>query len=453
MRIRGAFPSRTGLTRKLAILATPLIIQQMSYTLLGVADTFFVSRVSTQALAATGLAGILFFAIALLFRGPANSSVVFVGRAHGAGDDEAVGTWVWCCLVVVGIMSAVSLALPWFFRWGFPFLAPGDETQVAILGANYLFIRGFELPFFLFSGVVWGFMVGRGDSRTPMILAWITVLLNIALDWLLVLGNLGFPRLEVTGAAIATVIAHAVNAGLSAIILWAPSIRRRYKTHQRRATNRRDIFQVFRIGLPMGFGDFAEIASFTVFFSIIGHISTGALAANQIALQYMSISFMVGIAFAMATASMVAQQLGAKRPDLAQGVGYRGTVLGMIAMGLIGFSFLIAPAALMSLFTGDPDVIKAGVQILRLMAIFQLFDAVAIVLSGALNGSGDTTFTMMARVIIGWVLFLPLVALIVFGLDGGVRDAWIGAIIYGLCLALVYLIRFQSGRWQKIKVL
>ena len=453
MSIRGTLFSRTGLTRKIAILATPLIFQQMSYTLLMVADTFFVSRVSTQALAATGLAGVLFFAIALFLRGPANSSVVFVGRAHGAEDDEAVGEWVWRCLVVVGIMSAVSLAFPWIFRWGFPFLAPSDGPQVASLGANYLFIRSFELPFFLFSGVVWGFMIGRGDSRTPMILAWVTVLLNIILDWLLVLGNLGFPRLEVTGAAIATVIAHAVNAGLSAFILWAPAIRRRYETHRRRAIKKRDILQVFRVGLPMGLGDFVEISSFSVFFAIIGSISTGALAANQIALQYMSISFMVGIAFSMATSSMVAQELGAKRPDVAQGVGYRGTVLGMIAMGTIGFSFLIAPAALMSFFTSDPDVIKAGVQILRLMAIFQLFDAVAVVLSGALNGSGDTTFTMVARMVIGWVLFLPLVALIVFVFDGGVRDAWIGALFYGTCLALVYLIRFRSGRWQKIEVL
>ena len=452
MRARGRFYSRTGLTRKVALLATPLIFQQISYTLLGVADTFFVSRVSTQALAAVGLGGVIFFAVALLFRGTANSSVVFIGRAYGADDDEAVGAWVWRCLAVVGLMSIVALTVPWLFRQGFGLIAPSDEPSVAVLGANYLFIRGFEIPFMMFSGVVWGYLVGRGDSRTPMILAWTTVLLNILLDWLLVLGNLGFPRLEATGAAVATLIANIVNATLSAAILWAPAARRRYRTFRPPRLRRRDLVQVFKVGLPMGLGDCIEIASFSTFFALIGHISTEALAANQVAVQYMSMSFTVGIAFGMATSSLVARQLGAGRPDLAEGLGYRGTVLGMVSMGLIGLGYLIAPGELMRLFSADPEVVQAGVRILRLVALYQVFDAVTIVLAGALNGAGDTTFTMVARTIMGWMVFIPLVALIVFQFGGGVHDAWIGALVYLSGLSVIYLIRFRSGRWKSIKL-
>ena len=452
MRVRGRFQSRTGLTRKVALLATPLIFQQVSYTLLGVADTYFVSRVSTQALAAVGLGGVLFFAVLMLFRGTANSSVVFVGRAHGASDDAAVGAWVWRCLAVVGMLSVVSLAFPWIFRWGFVLVAPADEPLVAVLGANYLFIRTFEIPFMMFTGVVWGFLVGRGDSRTPMFLAWTTVLINILLDWLLVLGNLGLPRLEVTGAAVATLVSQGVSAGLSAAILWSPAHRRRFQTARPSRVRRRDLAQVFKVGLPMGFGDFIEIASFSAFFALIGRISTEALAANQIALQYMSMSFTVGVAFGMATSSLVAQQLGAERPDLAEAVGYRGMALGMLAMGAIGLGYLIAPAVLMRVFSDDPEVVRAGVLILQLVALYQVFDAIAIVLAGALNGAGDTTFTMVARTVMGWAVFIPLVALIVFRFGGGVRDAWIGALVYLGGLGLIYLLRFRSGRWKTIEL-
>ena len=191
MRARGRFHSGTGLTRQLAVLATPLIFQQVSYTLLGVADTFFVSRLNTASLAAVGLAGVLFFTVLLLFRSTANSSVVFVGRAHGAGDDAAIGQWVWRCLGLVGLLSIASISLPWVLTGLFGLAAPVDNLQVRELGISYLRIRAIEVPMMMFSAVVWGFLLGRGDARTPMLLAWMTVGLNILLDWMFVLGNLG----------------------------------------------------------------------------------------------------------------------------------------------------------------------------------------------------------------------------------------------------------------------
>lgn len=101
----------------------------------------------------------------------------------------------------------------------FSYVAPGDSPEVLALGTRYLQIRALEVPLGMFSAVVWGFLVGRGDSRTPMLLAWVQVLANIVLDWLLVPGNLGFPAWGVAGAAVATVLANAVVACVSAWIL------------------------------------------------------------------------------------------------------------------------------------------------------------------------------------------------------------------------------------------
>jgi MATE family multidrug resistance protein len=202
----------------------------------------------------------------------------------------------------------------------------------------------------------------------------------------------------------------------------------------------------------MGVGDFIEIASFSVFFALIARLGTDLLAANQIALQYMNISFTLGMAVNMATASLVAQYLGAKRPDFAQLVTYRACLVAMVGMGLIGLGYLVAPEVLMRVFSDEVSVIAAGVTILQLVAFYQIFDAAGIVLAGALNGAGDTTFTMIVRSLLAWLFFIPLVWLLIFPLDTGVTGAWIAALVYLLVLTTIYIFRFRSGRWKTIQV-
>lgn len=444
--------SKTSLTRRVAVLAAPLVLQQISFTLLGVTDTFFVSRISTEAVAAVGLAGVIFFALMLLFRSTANSSVVFVGRAFGAKDDAALGASVWHVLNTVMLLSLLTFLLPAAFSYVFQFASPQNAPEVSALGTRYLQIRAFEVPLAMFNAVVWGFLVGRNDSRTPMLLAWLQVAVNIVLDWLLVLGNLGFPAWGVTGAAVATVLANLVVAVVSAVILWRPTHRVRYDLGRWRRSRLTDIGNVLRIGLPMGLGDFSEISSFAVFFAIVGRLGTDMLAANNIALQYMSLSFTVGIAIGMASSSLVAQFLGSSEPQQAERAGYRAVYLAMAVMGLIGLSYLIAPAALIRLFSDDAGVVAAGVTILRVVAFYQVFEALGVVLGGSLNGAGDTRFTMLARLVLAWGVFLPLTWLLTFTLAGGVRGAWTAAVVYLGVLGLIYLWRFRSGRWKALQV-
>ena len=206
------------------------------------------------------------------------------------------------------------------------------------------------------------------------------------------------------------------------------------------------------VGLPMGLGDFIEIASFSAFFALIARLGTDILAANQIALQYMSISFTFGVAVGMATSSLVSRYLGSKQPDIAEKVAYRAAGLAMLGMGLIGLCYLIAPEALMRVFSDEPSVIEAGVTILTLVAFYQVFDALGIVLASALNGAGDTRFTMFARMIMAWGLFIPLVWVMIYPLDMGIGGAWTAAFSYLGLLSAVYFVRFRSGRWKTIEI-
>ncbi len=444
--------ARTGLMWQVAILAGPLVLQNLSHTLLGVIDTYFVSRISTDSLAAVGLSGVMFFAVLMLFRGMANSTIVFVGRDFGEGDDAKIGRDIWRVLNMVGWASLLVFAFPSLFSWLMSVAAPPDSPTVQALGTTYLQIRGFEIPFVMFSTVVWGFLVGRGDSRTPAILAWVTVLLNIFLDWVLVLGNLGFPELGVAGAAYATLMANMINAGLSATILWSRKSRSQFGTGKVTLASPSEIWGVLKVGLPMGVGDFIEIASFSMFFALLARLGTEILAANQIALQYMSISFTFGIAVGMATSSLVAQFLGAKEPDMAEKVAYRAVVLAALGMGLIGICYLIAPEWLMSIYSGEEKVIAAGVIVLQLIALYQFVDAVGIIFASALNGAGDTTFTMISKSVLAWCFFIPLSWFLLFRMETGIGGAWAGALTYLGLLSLVYFLRWRSGRWKTIEL-
>ncbi|MCB0091143.1 MAG: hypothetical protein KDE54_24790, partial [Caldilineaceae bacterium] len=191
---------------------------------------------------------------------------------------------------------------------------------------------------------------------------------------------------------------------------------------------------------------------FSAFFALMARLGTGVAAANQIALQYMSISFTLGVGINMATSSLVAQYLGAKQPDEAEKVGYRACLLAMICMGLIGLGYLVAPEALMGIFSDEPRVVDAGVTILTLMAFYQIFDAVGIVLAGALNGAGDTTFTMLVRSILSWGMFIPLVWVLINYANVDVLGAWMGALAYLGSITIIYFFRFRSGRWKTIEL-
>jgi MATE family multidrug resistance protein len=348
-------------------------------------------------------------------------------------------------------MSILALSLPWLFGYLFGFLAPAD-SEVLSLGTVYLQIRAFEVPLAMFNAVVWGFLVGRGDSRTPMFLAWIQVFANIVLDWLLVLGNLGFPALGVAGAAIATVIANLLIVLLSAWLLWRQDSHLRFRTRQYHLPSRQELWQIFRVGVPMGLGDFIEVASFTVFVAMIGRLGTDILAANNIALQYMSLSFTMGIAIAQASSSLVAQYLGAHEAQQAERVGYRASYLAMLVMGLIGIGYFVIPEWLMQVFTQEATVIAAGVLALKVVAFYQVIDAVAIVLGGSLNGAGDTTFTMLAKSILAWGFFIPVTWLFTFVFGWGIAGAWVAALVYLAALAAAYLWRFRSGRWKTLQI-
>ena len=216
----------------------------MAQTLLGVIDTWFISSIGTDAIAALGLAGVIFFTFYVLFRNSLNTLVAFIGRAYGADDFKKIGDIVWRGLSVAGLLSLTVVILPWLFTFIMGWAAPADSGRVAEYGSLYLRIRSIEIPIAMFNAVGWAFLVGRGDSRTPMFMMWAMVAVNIFLDWVMVPGNLGVPPLGVAGAAWATVLANVFNLVVTALIIWSPKNRSEFNTGSPRWTSWEDMRQL-----------------------------------------------------------------------------------------------------------------------------------------------------------------------------------------------------------------
>jgi len=265
----------------------------------------------------------------------------------------------------------------------------------------------------------------------------------------LIFGLGPFPRLTTLGAGLATAIANTVNFALLFAVFMMPKINRLY--HSRTSFRFRPGFmlRLLKVGTPMGVQFFLDMGSFTVFLAIMGRLGTNQLAASQIGIQLLSFSFMPANGVAKAATTLVGQYIGAARYDLAEKCGWVTMRLNIVYSIVIAAIFLIARERLFLIYNNDPAVVAAGVSIIPFLALFQIFDAIQMNYSGALQGAGDTTFTMIAYALSAWLLYVPLAYIFAYNLGWGIVGGWTGGLIHLAMLNLVLTYRFRSGIWKK----
>ena len=442
-------PSRRALGVQLAKLAAPMVLSNLAYTLLGVLDTLFLGRVSTAAVGAIGVAGSLFLAFALLFRGLIQGTLPYVARMYGSQRPREAGKYLKHFALLSLLVSPLVALFPGAVQYYFRILRPHPE--VAVLAAVYINVRFLELPFSLLNSAIGSFLIGVGNAKAPMWLAWISVAVNAAANYVLIFGKLGLPAMGVAGAAWGTVVAVFVQLVLG-IFVVVRGYWRDYHLGEWTWPTWQDLVAMVKVGLPMGVTDAVELTAFSTFFTLISRLGTVELAASQIANQIAAFAFMPGFAFGQATGSLVGRYLGAGKQDTAEAVGYHGAVLGITAMGFVGIGFWLFAPMLGRMFTADQEVIQMTALLLKVMAFYQVFDAANIVFRGALNGAGDTRFTMAVAVGASALVFIPAVYFLAFMLDLRLLGAWLGCMVYLVTLAFVCFVRFRRGHWKSIRL-
>lgn len=282
--------------------------------------------------------------------------------------------------------------------------------------------------------------------RPVMITLIVTNLVNAAANWVLVYGNLGAPRMGAEGAGWATCISRVC---MMAALGFVIAKRDRGLFHARWWPDLRRIRELLKLGFPAAVQIGLETGVFATVTVLIGKLNATALAGHQIALTTVSMTFMAPLGISSAAAVRVGQAVGREDPVGAARSGWTAIGFGAMVMSAAAVCLLVFPRAIARLFTPDPAIIAAGVMLLRVAALFQLFDGLQVVATGALRGLGDTRTPMLCHFAGYWVIGLPLGAVLCFRYGLGAPGLWMGLSTGLISIGLV-LVAFWHSRARRL---
>lgn len=435
---------------EVARLAYPIVLTQMSQTVMHVVDSIFVGRIGAAELGALGFASIWLWTVFSVFSGTATGVQTFVSQAWGAGEERSCGRVAWQGLYAV-VPAAVLASLAFVAVAAPLWQLLGATPEVREHALAYVAIRPYGLAGLAIWMVLAAFFRGVGDTRTPLVATLVANGANALLAFGLVLGHFGLPRWGVAGAAAATSIAEWIGVGVLGAAFLRTPVRRRYATEPV-APEPDAIRRFLRTGAPIGGQWFLDMAAFALFTSLVAHMGNASMAATQAMISLLSLSFMQAIGIGLAATTLVGRYKGAG--DLAGAERSYGSALRLAVLLALGVAalFVAAPEALMRMYVDDPEVMELGRPLLALGAAFQLFDALQIVVGGALRGAGDTRWPFLAQTGLAWLVRLPLAWLFAVTLGRGVVGAWYAEFVFILTLAAALMLRFRGGAWKTVRI-
>lgn len=437
-------PSRSEF-RALISLAMPIVIVQVGLMTMGVVDAIMVGRFSPEALAATAIGNFYFFVVAIFGIGVIHVLDPLIAQAVGANDESEIALSVQRGLALSGVLSLATglLLLP----AAAVLRALRQPEELVPLAATYVMI---SIPSFLPFNV---FLVFRhllqalGQIRAIVVTIVLCNLANVALNWLLIFGNYGFPKLGVAGAALATAISRTLLVVILVALTWR-TLRPYLKPMRREVLQVAPLIRMLKLGLPIGAQQELEVAYFGGLIILMGLLGTISVAAHQVAINLASLTFMVPVGVASATAVFVGRSIGAGDEPAVRRYAVAGLVCGVGFMCVAAAVFLLLPWELARLYSPDAEVATLAAGLIPIAGLFQVFDGTQVVSSGILRGIGDTRFPMVASGVGFWLVGLPLSVLLGFRAGLGAEGLWWGSLVALIAVAalLLYRVRMRLRR-------
>jgi len=442
------------LLRSVIRLAWPVVVQQVSFSMVQLVDTALVGHLGEDALAGVRLAGQIFWFSQAGMVAVAVGSTAIIARNVGAGQPQLASKTLRNAIAMAALWGLAMGLVMWFFGgWGLGML--GAEAGAQHQGTVYLKAAAVGMPLWSLVYAGSASLQGAGDTRTPMIIGILVNIANIVIAYMLINGSGPAPRLDVlgsgagfTGAAIiGAVLVLGVLASGTRVVHWFPWEAAKFDpTEARRMLN---------IGVPAGVEQAQFNVAFMLYTRIIASLGTTALAAHGVTLAIQSLTFGVGFALSIATTALVGQSLGAQRPDLAERSTYLAMRYSLVFMCVLGVLMMIFGGDITGLFVGGDkadDVVDIGRKLLFIFAFAMPGLAVSLSLGGALRGAGDTRAVLAIMAGSTWIVRLVPAYLLAITLGLGVPGAWVAAILDINIRALLMFLRFRQGRWKEIKI-
>lgn len=439
--------SPKGIFGNLVRLAVPIMLANLSQMMYNLADAFFLGRLGREAVAAAAIAFNLVMFVVVVGLGLANAGTTLIAQSIGAGRGDRANFYLGQTTLVLMVGAVLFSFLMTAFGPQILQLmqVPPDAFSETLVYTRIVFAA---LPLMFMSFVLQAAMQGVGDSVTPLIVQLIAVTLNVALDPLLIFGVGPFPRLEVAGAAVATVIARGLGSIIALTILLRGRSGLRLRPRDLKP-DRQGLGVLLRIGLPASLGQGVSALGFTVLQGVVNSFGSAVIAAFGIGSRITNLFIMPAIGLSRATSALVGQCLGAEQYWKARAVVRYATrsilvfiTLGMTLTFFYGHSFV-------RFFVNDPEVIAHGAVMFRIISASVITFALLTVMFGAFEGGGYTKPVMYLSVLRLWGLRVPLAWLFSLRLGFGPNGIWMAMFVSNLVTSALGMGVLKKGRWLR----
>ena len=446
-------------------LALPSVMEMVLISLIGMIDTIMVSNIGTDAVAAVGLVGQPRMLMLCIFFAMNVGITAVVARRKGENRRDEANLVMRNMIVIIFILSLALMALIMPFATPLMKFAGAEPGRTLEDSTKYFLILGGALPFNALSMAICAAQRGVGNTKLTMYVNILSNLVNVLFNWLLINGIGPFPKLGVVGAALATAIGMVVGFVLCIISMCNGKRHDSFLQLSVKASwriNKQSVMDVTKVSTSAMIEQIAMRIGFFAYAKIVADLGTDAFAAHQIAMQFLNLSFCFADGLGVAGTSLVGQMLGSKRKDLSHIYGTIAQRFSLIVALVIATCCVIFRGPLVSMFISSSDgdsVRRLAELIMIVVGLFQPFQMLAVVVSGALRGAGDVKYT--ARVMMLTVTVMrPVLALLAVKIIGDVMGqdeialigAWAAALIDMITRMVLMLRRYVGGKWHDIQV-
>ena len=445
--------------RELLRVAFPLVISSGSLSLMSATDRIVLTGYSADGLAAVTPASMLHWTVACIPLGTILYANTFISQYEGAGqrDRMLAALWqaIWLALVCGVLLLACIPFSPWIFSLA---KQPPEVIRHEVLYFNTLCAGS---VFVLMSTALSCYFSGRRRTTVVMYVNLLGVLVNSVLDYLLVYGIGPFPEMGVRGAAMATILARCCDVTIYLILMLRTDAMQEMPLWKHWRPRIDLLRQYLRYGVPSGLHYFVDNSGFTTFLLIVGSLGRDALAATNLAFSVNGLIFVPLLGFGTAIQTVVGHHLGAGLLPAAQRTTWNAAILGIAWTGMAAVLLFVLPELALQPFsifaTGRADAAASlhaltptVIVLLRFVAVYSVFDAIAVVFSSALRGAGDTVFPMLLTMFSSWfVMSLPAFLLVQSG-HVTLTQLWLTCSAHIALTGGFMLMRFLAGRWKDI---
>ena len=436
-----------GVFQGLLVIALPIVVSNLLQSVLEVVDLYFVGRLGAEAIAGVSMSLVLIITLMTVVIGLNTATMAFIARAYGAREYDRVSGLLMHSLIAGAFFALILAGIGYFFAHDI-IAAMGANAAVASFGGQYLstFLLGVGSMIELW--ILSSAFQSVGNARTPMIVMVIVNIINIVLNPLLIFGYGPVPAFGVVGSALATIGSRSLGLILLIYVVLGGKTPLSFPHVFRFDPSL--LLRLFRVAIPNSVQSGMRSLSFMLLMAVVALFGSSAVSAYGIAIRLEFIALMPGFAIATAAAVLVGQNIGACRIGRVESVVRYALLLYGSIMAVTACVYFFFAEGLIGFFDPGGTSTMIGAGYLHTITPFYLLNAVAIILSFAMNGAGATTYPMYATTIALIVIQIPCAVLLPELLGIGIEGVWIAVVIAIIVQSSLLGYLYRWGSWKNV---